>query len=228
MQPTSEKTDLLFQAIFKARQQFVKVLKDRQNTHLKNNYATLDSVLNTIEPPLTAAELWVEQSMAEDSSRDTVKVITTIRHSSGQWISYFTIIPVAKQDAQGVGSAFTYGRRYALAACFGLSQADDDAERSVLTAKDWKKRLDKCETLDDLTAEFANAWKASDQANRPVIQEHYDKIKAKLNLEASASNGGGFQPAPKATRDKVKREVETQRKEDVQSSPTPQSIDSFE
>jgi regulator of sirC expression with transglutaminase-like and TPR domain len=35
-------------------------------------------------------------------------------------------MPLAKQDAQGFGSAMTYARRYALAAITGLYQDDDD------------------------------------------------------------------------------------------------------
>lgn len=223
MQPTSEKTDLLFPALFKARTGFVKVLKDRTNSHLKNSYATLDSVLDTIEPPLTENELWVEQSMSEESTIDALKVLTTIRHSSGQWITYFTIMPVSKKDAQGTGSAFTYARRYALAACFGLSQADDDAERSIKKASDWKKSMDKCETLEELQSEFGKAWAASDAANKPIVQSHYEQLKATMT---AAQAGTGFQPAKKEQKEKVKTEVATQQPQPVQSQP--QNIESFE
>jgi hypothetical protein len=37
-------------------------------------------------------------------------------------------LPLAKQDPQGVGSAITYGCRYALMASLGLPPLDDDAE----------------------------------------------------------------------------------------------------
>jgi len=39
--------------------------------------------------------------------------------------------PVGKQDAQGVGSAITYLRRYSLAAVANLAQEDDDANTAV-------------------------------------------------------------------------------------------------
>lgn len=223
MQPTSEKTDLLFPAIFKARVGFVKVLKDKVNGHTKASYATLDSVLDTIEPSLTENELWVEQSMSEESTVDALKVLTTIRHSSGQWITYFTIMPVSKKDAQGTGSAFTYARRYALAACFGLSQADDDAERSIKKASDWKKSMDKCETLESLQDEFKKAWSASDAANKPIVQSHYEQLKATMT---AAQVGTGFQPAKKDQKEKIKVEVATQQPQPVQSQP--QNIESFE
>jgi hypothetical protein len=223
MQQTSEKTELLFPALFKARVGFVKVLKDKVNGHTKASYATLDSVLDTIEPPLTANELWIEQSMTEDSTIDMLKVITTVRHSSGQWISYFTVMPVSKKDAQGTGSAFTYARRYALAACFGLSQADDDAERSIKKASDWKKSLDKCETLEDLQEEFKKAWAGSDAASRPVVQSHYEQRKASMSVPQAK---GGFQPAKKGDKQNVSAQVASPTAEPVQSNP--QSIESFE
>jgi len=40
-------------------------------------------------------------------------------------------LPVSKPDAQGVGSAITYMRRYALAAVIGIYQADDDGNEAV-------------------------------------------------------------------------------------------------
>jgi hypothetical protein len=47
-------------------------------------------------------------------------------HTSGQWISSVFSMPVSKHDAQAVGSAITYARRYALAAVVGIAPEDDD------------------------------------------------------------------------------------------------------
>jgi len=52
-------------------------------------------------------------------------------HSSGEWISNICSAPVSKQDAQGVGSAITYLRRYSLAAFAGIAQEDDDGNLAV-------------------------------------------------------------------------------------------------
>jgi len=52
-------------------------------------------------------------------------------HSSGEWISNICSAPVSKQDAQGVGSAITYLRRYSLASFAGIAQEDDDANAAV-------------------------------------------------------------------------------------------------
>ena len=48
-------------------------------------------------------------------------------HSSGQWLRSKIKLPLSKVDAQGVGAAMTYGRRYGLSAIAGIAQFDDDA-----------------------------------------------------------------------------------------------------
>jgi UTP-glucose-1-phosphate uridylyltransferase len=52
-------------------------------------------------------------------------------HKSGQWISGDYPVLVAKMDAQGLGSAITYARRYALQAMLGVAAEDDDGEAAM-------------------------------------------------------------------------------------------------
>lgn len=209
----SEKFDEILPALHKARSQFVKVKKDRQNTHLKNKYATLDSVLDAITPALTDNDLMIMQDMQESELANRIKVETTVMHVSGQWVKYYAELPIVKNDPQGVGSAFTYARRYALAAAFGLSQADDDAQIAVKSAQDWKRDLDKCKTTEELQESFRAAYKASDAASRVIIKEHYDTLKAKLEIGLAR----GFTPA--APKQNVAKKVETAPKEEVESQP---------
>lgn len=207
----SEKFDEILPALHKARSQFVKVKKDRQNTHLKNKYATLDSVLDAITPALTENKLMIMQ----DSERveSAMRVETTVIHISGQWAKFYFDIPIVKNDPQGVGSAFTYGRRYALAAAFGLSQADDDAQIAVKSAQDWKRDLDKCETVDDLQTVFRDSWKSSDKANQVIIKEHYEKRKAEIEIGSAR----GFNAAePKQN---LAQKVDQPEKKAVESQP---------
>ncbi|QXV84026.1 putative recombination protein [Escherichia phage PeterMerian] len=208
----SEKFDLVLPALHKARSMFVKVKKDRQNSHLKNRYATLDAVLDAITPALMDNDLMLMQ----DGSRienNTLRVETTVMHTSGQWVKYFFDIPIVKNDPQGVGSAFTYGRRYAAAAAFGLSQADDDAQIAVKSANDWKRDLDKCESVPELQETFKKAWSASDPASKQVVKEHYEKRKAEIEIGGAR----GFNPAqPK--KNLASDSVDTAKHEQVQSA----------
>ena len=212
----SEKFDEILPALHKARSQFVKVKKDRQNTHLKNKYATLDSVLDAITPALTENKLMIMQ----DSERveNALRVETTVIHISGQWGKFYFDIPIAKNDPQGVGSAFTYGRRYALAAAFGLSQADDDAQIAVKSAQDWKKDLDKCEDVTTLQDTFKTAYRSLDAASKVIVKEHYDKRKAEIEIGTAR----GFTAA--APKQNVAQKVDEPAKQAVESQP----ITSFE
>lgn len=212
----SEKFDEILPALHKARSQFVKVKKDRQNTHLKNKYATLDSVLDAITPALTENKLMIMQD--GERMESTMRVETTVIHISGQWAKFYFDIPIVKNDPQGVGSAFTYGRRYALAAAFGLSQADDDAQIAVKSAQDWKRDLDKCESVDDLQSVLRDAWKSSDKANQVIIKEHYEKRKAEIEIGSAR----GFSAA--APKQNLAQKVDEPQKQAVESQP----ITSFE
>lgn len=207
----SEKFDEILPALHKARSQFVKVKKDRQNTHLKNKYATLDSVLDAITPALTEHQLMIMQD--GERIENTMRVETTVIHISGQWAKFYFDIPIVKNDPQGVGSAFTYGRRYALAAAFGLSQADDDAQIAVKSAQDWKRDLDKCDNVDGLQDVFREAWKSSDKANQVIIKNHYEKRKAEIEI----GNARGFSAAePKQN---LAQKVDQPAKKAVESQP---------
>jgi len=55
-------------------------------------------------------------------------LVTTLAHSSGEWIKSYCPILTKDDSPQGQGSGITYARRYALAAIVGLAQIDDDAE----------------------------------------------------------------------------------------------------
>jgi hypothetical protein len=214
----SENFDKILPSLHKARSQFVKVKKDRQNTHLKNKYATLDSVLDAITPALTDNSLMVMQDMIENEVGGKIKVETTVMHVSGQWVKFYAEIPIVKNDPQGVGSAFTYARRYALAAAFGLSQADDDAQIAVKSAQDWKRDIEKCDNVDDLQKVLKSAWQSCDAANKQIVKEHYERRKAEIEIGGAR----GFTAA--APKQNLAQKVDEPQKQAVESQP----ITSFE
>lgn len=209
----SEKFDEVLPALHKARSMFVKVKKDRQNSHLKNKYATLDSVLDAITPALTDNSLMLMQDMIESEAPNRIKVETTVIHISGQWVKFYAELPIVKNDPQGVGSAFTYARRYAAAAAFGLSQADDDAQIAVKSAQDWKRDIDKCEDLEALQRVLKQAWSACDPASKQVVKEHYESRKAQIEIGSAR----GFSPA--APKQNLASEVDHAAKKAVESQP---------
>lgn len=111
-------------ALAKAQGKIEGAAKDSANPFFKSKYADLASVWEACRVHLSVNGLSVIQTTS-DSDRG-VTVITTLAHSSGEWIrGYLTLKPV-KDDPQGAGSAITYARRYALAAMVGVAPEDDD------------------------------------------------------------------------------------------------------
>lgn len=99
--------------------------KDAVNPHFKNKYSTLSSIRTAITPAFSKNSLAVSQYF-EPHGVDGVMVITLLMHKSGEWIKSKLFVPVAKKDAQGMGSAISYGRRYQLAAIANIASDDDD------------------------------------------------------------------------------------------------------
>lgn len=107
--------------------------KSSENPHFKSKYADLAEVLQTIRPVLSRHGLSLVQLpgsyIAEPPAR--VSVTTVLLHKSGEYLGETLSVPVSKPDAQGVGAAITYARRYGAAAVCGISQDDDDGETAV-------------------------------------------------------------------------------------------------
>ena len=119
----------LAKALAKAQGEIENASKNAANPHFKSKYADLAEVLNTVRPVFSSHGLSVLQMPSFDGGIASVE--TMLMHTSGEWISNTCSAPVSKNDAQGVGSAITYLRRYSLAAFAGIAQEDDDANGDV-------------------------------------------------------------------------------------------------
>ena len=124
-------TPELFAALADAQFQIENASKNAANPHFRSRYADLAEVLNTVRPVLAKHGLSVMQSTAFDGAM--VSVETVLAHSSGGSVSSTASCVPAKTDAQGVGAATTYLRRYALAAMAGVAQEDDDGNSAAHT-----------------------------------------------------------------------------------------------
>lgn len=121
----SDQINELASALSKAQGQIKGAIKDTSNPFFKSKYADLASVWDACREPLSGNGLSVMQTTIGDDPTK-VTVVTTLAHTSGQWIQgQLTLMP-AKADPQGIGSAITYARRYALAAIVGVAPDDDD------------------------------------------------------------------------------------------------------
>jgi hypothetical protein len=116
-------------ALSKAQGKFEGAAKSSDNPFFKSKYADLYECIEAAKPSLTENELAVIQTT--DTDEKGIWVITTLGHSSGEWIRGRLLMKPKKDDDQGTGSSITYGRRYTFAAIVGLAQKDDDGNASV-------------------------------------------------------------------------------------------------
>lgn len=123
---TSEQINEVAAAMAAVQAKMKPAIKDATNPHFKSKYADLGSVFEAIRGPLAENNLTVWQDLGSDERGVTCK--TRIVHKSGQWVEFGPLsIPASKQDAQGLGSAATYARRYGLSAALGVvADLDDD------------------------------------------------------------------------------------------------------
>jgi hypothetical protein len=98
---------------------------DASNPAYKSKYATLPAILDLLRPLL--AEEGVMLAMPFSAGDNTVTIHPTLMASDGTtWYPPTLCLPVNRWDAQGIGSAVTYGRRYLCLAIFGIAGDDDD------------------------------------------------------------------------------------------------------
>lgn len=119
----------LFAALAKAQGEIENASKSSTNPHFKSRYADLAEVLNTVRPSLTKHGISLIQSTGFDGSM--VSVTTILAHAEGGFITCVASCVPAKSDAQGIGSATTYLRRYSAAAVTGIAQEDDDGQSAA-------------------------------------------------------------------------------------------------
>ena len=198
-------TPELFAAIAAAQGEVENATKNAQNPHFKSRYADLAEVLNTVRPVFAAHKLAITQSTEYDGT--LVSVTTCIGHASNGYITNTAACVPAKSDAQAIGSASTYLRRYSLAAMAGVAQEDDDGNAAqhnrpaprrddlskriagtpqdaapLISADDVATIADLCRSTKTDTADFAKWLGFSDLASVPA--SHF--ARAKRGLEAKA------------------------------------------
>lgn len=113
------------------------------NPFHKNRYSTLADVLEVFREAFSQNGLAVVQSPQFCEGR--ILLTTRIFHKSGQWFENELSMKIVKDDAQGIGSLITYGRRYALSSMIGIAPGeseDDDGNESSNIPKFAKSNLE--------------------------------------------------------------------------------------
>jgi hypothetical protein len=126
MMKTSDSITELATALSAAQAVMTAAKKDAVNPFFKSKYADLGSVIYALKDGFAANGLsFVQIPELLDAG---VSVTTRIMHKSGEYIEGTLVLPLTKMDAQAVGSAISYARRYALQSMAGIPAEDSDAE----------------------------------------------------------------------------------------------------
>lgn len=108
----------------------------------RSKYAPLKDILAVVRAPLQEHGIRIRQGAERSWPADEgggvkgrlVPVYTDLVHTvSGSYERTTIEIPLSRLDAQAMGSAITYGRRYTLLAALGLAtdEADDDGAKAM-------------------------------------------------------------------------------------------------
>jgi hypothetical protein len=163
-----------------------------ENKHLKNSYANLQSVLETIRVPMSAVGLSFIQ--LPSYSEETVYLETVLMHVSGEWMASTSAAPLTKKDAQGVGATLTYLRRYALAALVGITQADDDGQSIAIKSAGDKlvsfAQADRLQKLLDRCPESTREWFAENHGTASAVPKNaFDRLYAGIKAGLDKKEG---------------------------------------
>ena len=128
----SESIAALAAALAKAQLQIEPASKNATNPHFRSHYADLASIWDACRGPLNTNGLSIVQFPC-DGEVGRTGLCTMLLHSSGEYISEVVTTRSQKDDPQGLGSALTYLRRYALAAVVGVTATEDDDGNAAST-----------------------------------------------------------------------------------------------
>jgi hypothetical protein len=114
----------LIESLVKAQSEMTHAAFDQTNPHFKSKFASLKSVIDAIKPALNANGIFF---MQVSHPLDHGVGIETIFCKADEKLSTGVVmVPVDKANAQGLGSALTYAKRYSLAMACGIAADVDD------------------------------------------------------------------------------------------------------
>jgi len=203
----------LYAALAAAQLEMGRALKDSTNPAFRSKYADLASVCDACMPALNKHGIAVLQPVFDDDTGRYVKTIF-VHGDSGEQVECRVPLIVGKNDMQGYGSAFTYGRRYGLMGMAGIAPEDDDGNAAAKTAPKSEPKADRPKNQDaidgthevavgsacvmlssaDSVDDLASVWRGLTkpvQADHRVIAEK-DRRKAELQTKPADLGDDGI------------------------------------
>ena len=134
----SENITELSKALLAVQRNLQPAIKDATNPFCKNRYATLNSVMDSCRNALLENGVLLTQYPVPVEGENLGLVTKLVHVDTGQYQASLAVIPLAKPDPQAMGSAFTYGRRYALSAMLGIISEEDDDGNAASAPKSYQ------------------------------------------------------------------------------------------
>jgi ERF superfamily len=152
----------LLKALLEFQKNVPNIPLDAKNNHLHNRYASLPSILNTINNYLCDAGLVIMQHPSTED--DYIKLQTFVFHAeTGEHFTSELKMKPEKTTPQSAGACLTYMRRYALVSVLKLNADDDDdgnaASGVTAPKKSYKPPITPLPTpKKSVTPELFDAW----------------------------------------------------------------------
>jgi hypothetical protein len=197
---TSDQINDLALAMVRAQAAMKPAIKDSTNPAFRSKYADLAAVWDACRGPLTTEGIAVWQDVT--LSDEGVSVTTRLVHASGQWAEFGPLtVPLTKRDAHGVGSATSYGKRYALSAAVGIVTEDDDGNAAV-SASEPKAAPVKVQPRPEGYDDWRDTLQAAAETGTAALKETWTKAQPEYRSYMNATNPKALE-ALKATAEKV-------------------------
>lgn len=196
----SEAEKLFNAAMARCQAEMPTVVKDRENSHTRSRYATLEQVQRTIKPTYLRHGFSITISEADAQRPELIRVKLVLRHAGGHSETFYREGAndskgakggAVKTDLQGAQSTVSYLARNMLLAVFGVTVSEQDIDGNATDdfIGDGQKaevaRLLKESGAD--VAAFLDWLQVDDIATIPTSK--YGEAVAKLKLKIS-KNGG--------------------------------------
>ena len=116
----SKKEESIYDKLYKVQKEVGSISKNKQNNFYKSKYFNIDELIEQLTPILQKHNLLLLQPIQDDKQYSIIYDI-----DDGDSVESSLSLPIGL-DAQKIGGAITYYRRYTLVALLGLQAEDDD------------------------------------------------------------------------------------------------------
>lgn len=200
----SEQINELATALAKAQGSMKSAVEDSVNPFYKSSYANLTSIWNACRQSLSTNGLSVVQAMENINAQ--LILITTLAHSSGQWIRSSVPVISEKTDCQSIGKAITYMRRYTLAALVGITSdsEDDDGNEASGIETPKKNGNGESKSTPDYPINEIQFWEINELLMRCSDQFRTNILKICPNNDLKSLLSSKFEPIKNAALTHIK------------------------